>query len=329
LTTAQVAVGAVAGAGVIDSFKYVVTRAEKLQGRSSRVRFWWAAAILVSVISVDRILLPYFADVVCNKGVEFAKAGNYNEALKLYYVAASLNPEASDYHFDIGRLLYNYDDLDGAKKEFETTISLSPDHTKAWLFMANVEIDKREYSRALRDLEATERNLSFMTTSYSLLGGTTETEIAWRSSLNLYNFKVLRGKALLGLNYSAYALKEFTEAKLNFAHTYNLCANSKDSDCSSGVDHFRDGGFCAYVGIARAAEKLKQVGVGQSALAAARRLITGKKQAMSDWLSHDVMNGIQLFDAQDVAYVLASPVSYAHRKEPLIPRARNLHRNRT
>jgi tetratricopeptide (TPR) repeat protein len=303
VTTVQVALGAFAGKEVIDSFKNTVRRAQNFSYKALLWRTLGAQVFLLFTMATNRIAIPKFALIAYNHGGNLEMHADIDDALNYFRMAESLDPSQANYHYDVAWILYNTGDLEKAKSEYTSAITVDPKHSKSWLDLANLELDQKNYLAALADLQATKTHLTYTIEVPSILGGDKLAVDQSKTAINDYVWNVYEGQALMGLNYYSSALSCFQQAKASLEQAYRLTSPTKVVEKpTNGFEKFEDGGFRACVGIARAAEKLRNVSMSQEQVLEARRLI-GPGSPMANLMNRDPFTANRFFDAPDVLYV--------------------------
>ena len=73
----------------------------------------------------------------------------------------------SDFRFQTGKELFNKGKFDKADKELKACIEIMPEHADAYFFLAQIDLRKSEFDRALAEIEKAESNYQFIGQFYT------------------------------------------------------------------------------------------------------------------------------------------------------------------
>lgn len=83
-------------------------------------------------------------DIYLNRAIKLQREGNFDASIAEYLKAVNLDPENSDIHYNIGTAFEAKKDFARAKKAYNRTLSLKPDHNEAKLALENLGIAEKE-----------------------------------------------------------------------------------------------------------------------------------------------------------------------------------------
>ncbi len=99
-------------------------------------------------------LKPVSVDAYLEQGTLAKEHGDFAEALKLYHLAAELEPNNFEVPYRIGRFQLDSNDYVGARQSFLHSLDLEPDWPDALYGLALAETGLRHTSSAIETLEA-------------------------------------------------------------------------------------------------------------------------------------------------------------------------------
>ncbi len=86
------------------------------------------------------------------KGFCLASLGRFEDAKPLFKLARLYLPNYPDIRYNLGKVLDDTGDLEGALEEYNETLKLDIDHRKALLCRGSVRLRRGEYKESLEDL---------------------------------------------------------------------------------------------------------------------------------------------------------------------------------
>ncbi|MGA7245139.1 MAG: tetratricopeptide repeat protein [Terracidiphilus sp.] len=107
------------------------------------------------IVSID----PDSAEACIVAGEAMDDMKNTTGAIEQFRLAIRANPHLLGAHFGLGYLLWTQKDYDEASKEFQTELTLNPDHGQSLLYLADVDVKANRFAEARPLLERAERAL--------------------------------------------------------------------------------------------------------------------------------------------------------------------------
>jgi Flp pilus assembly protein TadD len=89
-----------------------------------------------------------------NRGTELLKAGQVEEAIRLYREAEKLNPEDESTHYNLGIALAAQNQVEEAEKHYRRALELYPDYSEAHNNLGNLLASQGQFDEAITHLEA-------------------------------------------------------------------------------------------------------------------------------------------------------------------------------
>ncbi|KKQ79541.1 MAG: hypothetical protein UT02_C0032G0003 [Parcubacteria group bacterium GW2011_GWC2_38_7] len=115
-----------------------------------------------SVILVFVLLLSGCAKIYINKGIGYAKQGEYDQAILNFNKALEINPKHAEAYINRGNAYFFKGQHNEAIKDFNKAIEIEPGNAEAYISRGNIYSAKSEYDEAIADLNrALEVNLRY------------------------------------------------------------------------------------------------------------------------------------------------------------------------
>lgn len=179
------------------------------------------------------------AEVYFRKGVIQLNLGNNEEALTNFDKAIELNPNHQNALYYRGFMLFQQNDLAGARTALEKAIELKDQFANAWYYLGRVEIRELNFPTAIEDLTKATEIDSNMTDAWYFLGGilgdtdSVSEAIAAFDKVNELNPEYADAWYFKGLN--QHRLEQNAEATDSFERALNLTSATFTPDLQSNA----------------------------------------------------------------------------------------------
>ena len=124
----------------------------------------WAVAVFLSVATAPaQPVAPKDAQQAFDRAGIEVKSGRFDDALRDYRQAVSLFPAYAEAWYEMGKLLFEHNQPDTARRALEASIRADPKYAAPYLVLAAIENTQRRWPQLI---EVTDRLLQFDSIDY-------------------------------------------------------------------------------------------------------------------------------------------------------------------